>query len=250
MPDPAGIAVHFTGCDFVLVHGAWCGGWIWERVAQQLRGLGHRVHTPTLSGLEESRPTQDSDIDLDTHINDITALIRQNHLQNVVLVGHSYGGMVITGVADMLPKGTISALVYLDAFVPEDGKALIDYAPMPSMPAEDSTLNPLIAPIPAAPPRNHAADCDWLNQMRKPHPLKTFTQPVKLSGELAHIPAKIYVLATGYPGFFGQFAKRLCNSEAWQCHELPCSHDIMLALPDETVSILLSAAQATQAQRS
>jgi pimeloyl-ACP methyl ester carboxylesterase len=114
----------------VLVHGAWHGGWCWKKVTSQLRADGFEVFAPTLTGLGERVHLLNYDINLDTHIQDITAVLEYEDLKNVILVGHSYGGMVITGVAEKA-KDRISQLVYLDAFLPENGKALADYAQLP-----------------------------------------------------------------------------------------------------------------------
>ena len=114
---------------FVLVHGAWHGGWCYKRVARLLRQAGHEVYTPTLTGLGERAHLINRAIDLDTHVQDILGVIRCEELSDVVLCGHSYGGMVITGVAEQI-AAKIRSLVYLDAFVPENGKCLFDYLPV------------------------------------------------------------------------------------------------------------------------
>ena len=133
--------------NFVLVHGAWIGGWCWRPNAQALRKAGHEVFTPTLTGLGERSHLMNPGINLDTHIADIVNVFKHEELSDVVLVGHSYGGMVVTGVADALAD-KIRSLVYLDAFVPESGQALVDLAPPEPkpQPASDYTL----APLPAA----------------------------------------------------------------------------------------------------
>ena len=113
---------------FVLVHGAWHGGWCYKRVARLLRQAGHEVYTPTLTGLGERAHLINRAIDLDTHVQDIVGVICCEELSDVVLCGHSYGGMVITGVAEQI-AAKIRSLVYLDAFVPENGKSLMDYLP-------------------------------------------------------------------------------------------------------------------------
>ena len=111
---------------FVLVHGAWGGGWAWRpTVGALLREAGHEVFTPTLTGLGERAHLASPDIDLETHINDIVGVIEYENLHDVVLMGHSYGGMAITGVADRVPE-RLAHLVYVDAFVPEDGQSLAD----------------------------------------------------------------------------------------------------------------------------
>src|SRR6202040_1266512 len=115
---------------FVLVHGAWHGSWCWKRVRKALQARGHDVFTPTLTGVGERSHLLSPDVNLDTHITDVVNLIRWEELSDVVLCGHSYGGCVVTGVADRLPD-RIGAMVYLDAFTPEDGESLLDILPGP-----------------------------------------------------------------------------------------------------------------------
>ena len=111
--------------NFVLVHGAWHGGWCWVRVARILRDAGHEVFTPTLTGLGERVHLASADISLDTHVADVLGVLESEELEDVVLCGHSYGGMVVTGVAAQAAK-RIDTLVYLDAFVPEDGQSVFE----------------------------------------------------------------------------------------------------------------------------
>ena len=114
---------------FVLVHGGWHGGWCWQKVIPFLEAAGHEVYAPTLTGLAERASELSPDVGLDTHIQDIVGLLEEKHLQGVILVGHSYGGMVITGVVDQVPE-RIAHLVYLDTFVPRDGESMADVSPM------------------------------------------------------------------------------------------------------------------------
>ena len=110
---------------YVLVHSAWAGGWMWRSVARELRAAGHEAFTPTLTGLGERVHLANPEIDLDTHVLDVVNLVRFERLERVVLVGHSYGGMVISGVAERVPA-SIARLVYLDAFVPRSGESVAD----------------------------------------------------------------------------------------------------------------------------
>src|SRR5262245_44703942 len=113
---------------FVLVHGGWHGGWCWEKVIPFLEAAGHQVYAPTLTGLAERASELSPDVGLDTHIQDVVGLLVDKDLHGVILVGHSYGGMVITGVVDAVPE-RIAHLVYLDTFVPRDGEAMVDVSP-------------------------------------------------------------------------------------------------------------------------
>ena len=158
--------------NFVLVHGAWVGGWCWRPVAQALRRSGHEVYTPTLTGLGERSHLINSNINLDTHISDVTNVIHREELSEIVLVGHSHGGMVITGVFDAL-SDKITSLVYLDAFVPENGQSLYNLLPFLRLVSPDgaSTIAPLSAAIFGASPdvaayagRPHYAPSDSLLQ--------------------------------------------------------------------------------------
>jgi len=234
---------------FVLVHGAWSGGWIWRRVADRLRAHGHRVFTPTLTGLTDRSHLLSRNITLSTHILDITNLVKWEELDRFVLVGHSYGGMVITGVTEKVPPGAITAIVYIDAMLPENGKSLADYAPLRREPAPGFAIPPeadyLIPPIPATPPRMNPKDAPWMDRQRTWQPIATFTEPVHLTGALERIGSKTYVLATGFDNVnLRQFGERVKNDPAWHYIELPCGHDVQLAMPDETTAILEEAAKA------
>jgi pimeloyl-ACP methyl ester carboxylesterase len=115
---------------FVLVHGGWFGGWCWQKVIPFLEEAGHEVYAPTLTGLAERASELSPEVGLDTHIQDIVDLLEEKNLHGVILVGHSYGGMVITGVVDQVPE-RIAHLVYFDTFVPRDGESIADVAPIP-----------------------------------------------------------------------------------------------------------------------
>jgi pimeloyl-ACP methyl ester carboxylesterase len=154
---------------FVLVHGAWHGGWCYKRVARLLRQAGHEVYTPTLTGLGERAHLMSRTIDLGTHVQDIVGVIHCEELSDVVLCGHSYGGMVIAGVAEQI-AAKIRSLVYLDAFVPENGKSLFDYLPaeQSARMRTDAAQNGegyKVTPIPATAFAVNAKDTVWVDAM-------------------------------------------------------------------------------------
>ena len=236
---------------YVLVHGAWHGGWCWRDVAAALRAAGHTVATPTHTGVGDRAHQGGADVTLQTHISDVIAAIEAEELQDIVLVGHSYGGMVITGVADRL-GARVRSLVYLDAFVPESGQSLIDLVKV-TLPAEvaagfigafhDSAREAgLMAPIPAEAfgikPENRA----WVDRRCVPQSLATFTTPVLLSGGAAP-RERVYMLADGWdPSPFRHFAARVEGQPGWRLVKLPSSHDVMVDLPQDLATELLKLA--------
>ena len=232
---------------FVLVHGAWHGGWCWRRVADRLARAGHRVFAPTLTGLGERSHLADPRIDLGVHIQDVVNVLKWEGLSDVVLVGHSYGGMVITGVAEAAAPGAIGAMVYLDAFVPDDGMSLLDYTSGEGreggpMVVEGETTG-FVSPIPADAFAVNVADRAWVDAQCTPQPYRTLTQKLKLTGARERIGRKHYILATGYAGLaFQTFAARVKHDPAWRYHEIACGHDVMLDAPEKLAGILLDAA--------
>jgi pimeloyl-ACP methyl ester carboxylesterase len=223
---------------FVLVHGAWHGGWCYKRVARE-------VYRPTLTGLGERTHLMSRSIDLGTHIQDIVGVIRCEELSDVVLCGHSYGGMVITGVAEQI-AGTICSLVYLDAFVPESGKSLFDYLPAEQSAGmrADAAQNGegyKVTPIPAAAFAVNAKDAAWVDAMCVKQPLATFEQKLILSGR--QVRKRTYVLAAGWgPSPFQQFGTRLKDDRSWQFVSMACGHDVMVDRPQELADVLITAA--------
>ena len=228
--------------SFVLVHGAWHGGWCWARVARLLRDAAHEVHTPTLSGLGERAHLARPEIDLETHVQDVVGVLEAEELRNVVLVGHSYGGMVITGVAARAAN-RVSHLVYLDAFVPEAGKALLDYlGPRAAAIRESAQTAGEGWRIPSFPPERFGVtsqrDREWLLRRLVPQPLKTFEQPLTAVG--GERLKRVYVYCSSpATGTFDQFAERLREDRKWQYHELKTGHDAMLTASGDVAKILL-----------
>ena len=211
---------------------------MWQRVAHVLRATGNDVFAPSLTGIGERAHLASAAIDLSTHIADVLGTLECERLREVVLVGHSYGGMVITGVADRAPE-RVGTLVYLDAFVPQNGQALMDLVD-PERRAAFSTASEPVPPLP--PPAQGLTDPQeiaWLEGRRHPQPFRTFTQPLALQGR--YRGRRAYVFCTGYPHTsFAPFAERARNDSAWRYHELPTHHYPHVSLPRETAGILLN----------
>ena len=222
---------------YVLVHGAWHGGWCWKRVRKALEARGHEVFTPTLTGVADRSHLLSAQVDLETHIADIVNLIRWEEISDVVLCGHSYGGFVISGAADRIAD-RIAALVYLDAFVPENGQSLYDTLP-PEMrnrqieAARASGEGWKIPPIPAEAFHVNARDVEWVNRQCTPQPLATFQQPLRLTGAVDKIRNRIFILASGWgPSPFQQHYEK-AQAAGWKTVAMECGHDVMLDLPEE-----------------
>jgi pimeloyl-ACP methyl ester carboxylesterase len=230
---------------FVLVHGAWHGGWAWQRVTPRLREAGHEVHTPTLTGLSDRAHLLHASVGLSTHIQDVVALIEAYGLSDVVLVGHSYGGQVITGVADAMP-GRIAKRVYLDAFVGDDGDAAVELQPAEvAGHYRESVAGPgfgWLIPVRSLEKMgvSDAADVAWLQRRLTPHPWLTFTDKLRLTGAAAGVPAEFIECTDWMRVFKGQREK--AESKGWPVHEIATGHEAMVTAPKELADVLLKIA--------
>jgi pimeloyl-ACP methyl ester carboxylesterase len=234
---------------FVLVHGAYGGGWVWRRVADMLSATGDKVYTPTLTGLADRSHLLSGSINLDTHIADVANLITWEDLEQVVLVGHSYAGWVISGVAERCEKA-IASLVFVDAFYPENGQRGIDVGTPESRAAVLAALNngevsrPAASQGATAPTMTHA-DRAWVKQKMTPQPIGVSLQPIRLSGARERIGTKVYIRATAsQSALYDSHVARLRSDTTWQVHELPCAHMVMIEMPQRLVEILRAAATA------
>jgi pimeloyl-ACP methyl ester carboxylesterase len=237
---------------FVLVHGAWHGGWCYRDTAKALRAAGHTVFTPTHTGVGERFHQSSEAITLETHIRDVCGLIEFEELDNIILCGHSYGGMVITGVADRVPD-KIKALLYLDAFVPEHGDSLVSLI-RTALPAEvwplfvngfrDAALanrSGLMNAIPAEVFGIKSENRAWVDRLCRPQALATFESPALLTGDHAKVTKRLYVLADGWdPSPFRHFAAKCEKLPGWRVTKLASSHDVMVDMPQELAAQLLS----------
>ena len=228
---------------FVLVHGAWHGGWCWKKVKTILENQGFFVYTPTLTGLGERSHLLNEEIGLDTHIQDIVSVLEYEDLKNVVLVGHSYGGMVITGVAGRSAE-RISHLVYLDAFLPENGKALKDY-----LPGNNSGNNqPQEKRDWKVPPRSTALefgvkekeDIEWTEKRLGPQSAKTFVQAVTIENPIPDSIKKVYIQLTDDSSWFVEAAEKARTNGFKSIKYLGGGHDAMISQPAKIAEILNS----------
>lgn len=229
---------------YVLVHGAWVGSLIWRPIARSVRQAGHEVYTPTLTGLGERRHLLRRDIDLDTHVMDVLGVIDYEDLSDIVLVGHSYGGMVVTGVADAVPE-KIASLVYLDAFVPRNGQSLSGMVAQEmlqsSAPNGEAWLTPPL-PIEAFGEPSPAVR-DFAERKTSPQPVACFTQPLELTGGIDRIARKTYIYCNDpQPTTFTPFYESLKHAPGWTVHTLPCTHLVQMDMPGELTALLLEAA--------
>jgi pimeloyl-ACP methyl ester carboxylesterase len=225
---------------FVVAHGAWSAGWAWKKMRPPMRAAGHDLVTPTHTGLGERSHLAHPDIDLDAHIEDIAGVLFYEDLTGVILIGHSYGGMVATGVADRV-RDRVAALVYLDAFAPEDGQSLFDMDPGRAdarrEQARESRDGWRIPPSPMA-PDTPEEDLAWAASRRVPQPIGTFESRLTLRNGPLTLPRHyIYCTRVG-PGdpFRGSYER--ARREGWGLHELDASHSPHITAPDALMRVL------------
>ena len=232
---------HRKPITFVLVHGAWYGSWCWNKLTPVLRAAEHQVFTPTLTGLGERGHLLTPEIDLSTHIKDVVAVMEYEDLHDVVLVGHSYGGMVVAGVAEAIGSH-VAHLVFLDAFLPENGKAVADYAPM--LPIRDDGWR--VPPMGTS--RDFGvtdeADIAWGEPRLADQPYRTLTQPVQLSAQLYDSFAPTYIQLTEAP-WFVEAAER-AKRQGFRLYKLLTGgHVAMITQPKALAEVLLDVARAS-----
>lgn len=229
----------------VLIHGAWCGGWIWHDVATRLEALGHIVFAPTLPGLGERAAEGIADVNLSVHIDAITRMILAQTLSDICLVGHSYGGLIITGVADRVPAGTIGSIVYLDALYLSDGER--------SAAADDPVHRPRLFEVDGvrclAPPDTalafglKSAAAASVNARMTPMPAACFAEKPVVRGARDAVPHKMFVRAAHSTlPFFHPMAAMLSTRDDWQVVTIDTDHLMMVEAPDVTADLLHRAA--------
>src|SRR5262245_35077631 len=227
---------------FLVAHGAGSSGWACKKMRPLLRAAGHEVFTPTYTGLGERAHQASPAVDLDTHIRDILGVLDMEDLREVALVGHSYGGMVATGVADRA-RERIAQLIYLDAFVPKDGQSLFDLqnAEIRERMRElsRSAGEGWRVPPNPMPPDTPPADQAWAAGRRMPHPLKAFEQPLRLTSQAPPPPRSyIYCRRSGPGDVFRQFSERAQRESGWRHFELDASHNPHITQPPALMALL------------
>jgi pimeloyl-ACP methyl ester carboxylesterase len=222
---------------YVICHGAWGGGWAWKKMRPRLRAAGHDLVTPTYTGLGERAHLAHPMIDLETHIQDVRAVLEFEDWRDIILVGHSYGGMVATGVADRLP-GLVRHLVYLDGFVPSNGQSLNDLSGGEAIPIDGWLV----------PPRPMASDISpedlaWATPRRRHQSALCFSQRLHLVHLAPPFP-RSYIHCTKKTGRdpFKQFADRFRADTTWNVHALDADHNPNITAPDALAALLLSKA--------
>jgi pimeloyl-ACP methyl ester carboxylesterase len=228
----------------VLVHGSHSGGWIWQRVTSLLRAAGHEVYAPTLTGLSDRSHLLECGVNLTTHIMDIVNLLFYEDLSDVVLVGNSYAGMVITGVAAKTPE-RLSRLIYLDAYVPEDGQSELDLWPAPmreAILADEASAKGLRQPPPAALfGVNDPELVEWVEARWTPQPLDTYTEAVAPGNARSNALARVFIHCTEGQNtstpLFAPFAAK-ARTKGWQVRELAAGHLPMVTIPREVSDML------------
>lgn len=229
---------------YVLVHGAWRGSWIWKRVRRVLQAQGHEVFATTHTGVSDRSHLSSPSVNLDTHITDVANLLRWEELSDVILVGHSYGGCVISGVADRATD-RIGALVYLDAFVLENGQCLNDAIPPDVRRERIAQANEVgegwnLPPISAEEFNVNPKDRDWVNRQSTWQSLACFEQPLRLTGALNQIKNVTYIWASGWsPSPFPQFYEK-AKAKGWRTIAIECGHDVMLDRTEDLARELLA----------
>ena len=231
----------------VFVHGAWGGAWVWRRVLAPLRAAGYEVHTVTLTGDGDRAHLRRPDIDLDDHIQDVVALVEMEELSRVIIVGHSYGGMVITGAAAALEAqkpGTVAGLIYVDAMVPIPGEGWggghseeVASARFALAAANDNAL-----PAPDAREGFNLSDEDaaWLNRRHVPHPFGMYRVSLNFDGDVINALPRLFVNCTtpAYPTI-DAIRERVYSSPGWKIDEIACGHFPMVSEPQALVDSIL-----------
>jgi pimeloyl-ACP methyl ester carboxylesterase len=228
---------------YVLIHGGWHGGWCWRKVADRLRKLGHVVFTPTLTGMGEREHLWTPEVGLVTHTQDIVNLLRFEQLSHAILVGHSYGGAIMTLAADQMTPA-IDALVYVDALIPEDG--VPGWNGFPEQRQKDLLAGAeqfgglrIPPPDPSLWGVTSKDDVEWLRACCSPHPIKTMRDAPRLTQAWQAVPTKHYILAGAQPNpRFEAHYEWTQVQTGWTSEVIMGGHDLMVTRADELSAAL------------
>lgn len=221
---------------FVVAHGAWSSGWAWKKMHPLMQARGHRLVTPSYTGLGERAHLAHPGVDLNTHITDVVNVLRFEDLRDVVLIGHSYGGMVATGVADRA-RDRVARLIYLDAFVPDDGQSLFDLSGEGDRMRSAASDGWRVPPRPI-PPDTPPEDIAWITERRLPQPIRTLEQRLALTGGPLTLP-RAYILCTR-SDLFRRYAEK-ARAAGWPVYEIDASHNPHITAPEALAGLLVRA---------
>lgn len=232
--------------DFVLVHGAWHGAWCWKKILPGLWSAGHRAFAVSLSGVGERAHQLSPDITLRTHADDVGAVIDAEELQRAIVVGHSYGGMVITAVADRMPE-RIARLVYLDAVVPLPGESWSSTHPAQTQAQRRQTIA-VTGSIPPADPAMYGLageDAQWVARRQTPQPGRVYDDPLHFdAARVAALPRTFIDCTAPALATIAVMRERVRQQPGWQVREIATGHDAMISAPQELLRLLLEMASA------
>jgi pimeloyl-ACP methyl ester carboxylesterase len=223
---------------FLVAHGSWSAGWVWKKMRPLMAARGHALFTPSYTGLGERSHLAHKDIDLDTHIEDMLQVLKYEDLRDVILIGHSYGGMVATGVADRA-RDRIKHLVYLDAYAPEDGKSAHDYSTEERRNRQRKEAAGGWKVMPAGKPADTPPeDSAWIDRLRTPQPIQTYEQKFRYrNGPLTLPRTFIYAKKPNAGDPFRPFMEQ-GKREGWKVYEIDASHSPHVTAPEELMRIL------------
>jgi pimeloyl-ACP methyl ester carboxylesterase len=228
----------------VLAHGAWSAAWAWKKMRPLFRSAGHEFFSPTYTGLGERAHLSNQEVDLTTHINDVAAVLEIEDLKDVTLLGHSYGGMVATGVADKARR-RIGRIIYLDAFAPKDGESLFDLVgPQAAENMRGKAMGEgggwrVPATAMPMPPDTAPEDVTWATPRRRSQPLKSFEQKIRLQSSTEPPPRHyIYAKKSGPGDVFRQFGERAKSEAGWKYYEIDASHNPHITCPQVLMTLL------------
>lgn len=231
---------------FILVPGAWLGGWCWRRVVPVLEAQGHTVLTPTLTGLGERSHLISPDVDLETHIHDVVNVLTWEDLEEVVLVGHSYAGFVVAGVTDWVPE-RVAKLVFLDTSIPADGESFFDlWSPEGRLAVEAAAAEHGGWPTPDDRGEDAAdishEDMEWVRSKATPHPLGTLAQPLSLNNPAAASIPRGYLCCQAGREQFGAYLQPYRGDRAWKFVDIDSGHWPMISAPEDLARALMDVA--------